>query len=78
MEQTSGKILKSNQVNIEGKYKLELSQANHCSHDGLNNKLKSPQVKIIENNEGYVVIQVICSCGEQINLKGNYIAQNKS
>lgn len=78
MEQTAGKILKSNQVNIEGKYKLELSQTNHRSHDSLNNTLKSPQVKIIENNEGYVVIQVICSCGEQINLKGNYITQNKS
>ncbi len=36
----------------------------------MNSTLKSPQVKIIENNEGYVVIQVICSCGEQINLKG--------
>ncbi len=78
MEQTTKKILKSNQVNIEGKYKLELSQANHRSHDSLNNKLKSPQVKIIENNEGYVLIQVTCSCGEQINLKGNYITQNKS
>ena len=78
MKQTTGRILKSDQVNVEGKYKLEMSHVNHCSTGNMNSALKSPQVKIIENNEGYIVIQVTCSCGEQINLKGNYITQNKS
>ncbi|MBN2588255.1 MAG: hypothetical protein JXA96_00200 [Sedimentisphaerales bacterium] len=78
MKQTTGRILKSDQVNIEGKYKLDVSQANHCSPQSMNTTLKSPQVKIIENNEGFVVIQVICSCGKHINLKGEYNAQDKS
>jgi hypothetical protein len=38
----------------------------------------SPKVKIVENNEGYVAIQVICSCGQQINLRGEYKEHNKS
>ncbi len=78
MKQTTGRILKSDQVSIEGKYKIDLSQVNHCSPENMNTTLKSPQVKIIENNDGYVVIQVICSCGQQINIKGNYNAQKKS
>lgn len=78
MKQTTGKILKSDQVNIEGKYKLELSHGNHCSSESMNTTLKQPHVKIIENNDGYIVIQVICSCGEQINLKGEYNSNNKS
>ena len=77
MKQT-GKIIKSDQVNVEGKYKLALSHANHCSPESMNTTLKSPQVKIIENNEGYVIIQVICSCGERINLKGEYNNLNKT
>lgn len=72
MKQSTGKILKSDQVNIDGKYKLEFSHGNHCSPVSMNTTLRKPQVKIIENNEGYVVIQVICSCGQQINLKGEY------
>ena len=78
MNHTTGRVLKSNQVNVEGKYKLEFSQANHSSCESMNIALKSPQVKIIENNEGHVIIQVICSCGEIINLRGEYNQQNQT
>ena len=73
MTQTAGKILKGSEVNIEGKYQLGFSQANHSSAQNIKTSAMSPQVKIIENNEGYVVIQVTCSCGEQINIRGEYI-----
>ena len=78
MKQTTGRILKSNQVNVEGKCQLGLSHAVHSSHENINNTLQEPKVRIIENNEGYVVIQVICSCGEQINLKADYNIPNKN
>ena len=78
MTQTTGRILKGSQVNIEGKYQLGFSQANHNSPENMNTIPVSPQVKIIENNDGYVIIQVVCSCGEQINLRGTYAAPNKS
>ena len=73
MTQVTGRILKSSQVNIEGKCQLGLSQANHSSAQNLKTSVRSPQAKIIENNEGYVIIQVTCSCGEQINIRGEYI-----
>ena len=63
---------------VEGNYTLGLSQANHCSPGSMNTTLKAPQAKIIENNEGYVVIQVVCSCGEQINIRGEYNVTHKS
>lgn len=72
MTQTTGKILKSDQVNFEGSYQLGLSQANHSTPENMNTIVKSPQVKILENNKGYVVIQVTCTCGKQIILRGEY------
>jgi hypothetical protein len=78
MTQTTGKILKSSQVSIEGKYQVGFSHANHNSPENLNSMPVSPKVKIIENNEGYVVIQVTCSCGQQINLRGEYKENHKS
>ncbi len=32
MKQTTGKILKSDQVNVEGKYKLEMSHVHITAH----------------------------------------------
>ena len=78
MKQTTGKIIKSDQINIEGTYQIGLSQSNQCTHESLNTTLRKPEVKIIENNDGYVVIQVTCSCGQKINLKGEYNALSKS
>jgi hypothetical protein len=78
MTQTTGKIFKSSQVSIEGKYQVGFSQANHNSPENMNSMPLSPKVKIVENNEGYVAIQVICSCGQQINLRGEYKEHNKS
>ena len=78
MTQTTAKILKSDQVNIEGKCRLGLSKDNHSTHGSMNTSLKAPQAKIIENNDGYVVIQVVCSCGKQINIRGEYNGLNKS
>ena len=78
MTQTAGKILKGSEVNIEGKYQLGFSQAKHDTPENMNTMPVSPQAKIVENNEGYVVIQVVCSCGKHINLRGAYTAPQKS
>lgn len=77
MAQAAGRILKSNEVNIEGTYQLGFSHADHKAAQNMNTTLKSPQAKIIENSDGYVIIQVVCSCGQQINLRGEY-ARNQS
>ena len=78
MTQTTGRILKGSQVNMEGKYQLGLSQADHNSAPNMNTTVKEPQARIIENNEGHVVIQVVCSCGKQINIRGEYIEPHTS
>ncbi len=78
MTQAAGRILKGNQVNIEGTYQLGLSQADTKSAQNMNTTINSPQAKIIENNEGYVVIQVICSCGKQIDLRCEYVGSGQS
>lgn len=78
MTQAAGRILKGNEVNIEGTYQLGFPQAEHKSVQNVNIAGKSPQVKIIENNEDFVIFQVVCSCGKQINIRGEYITPHSS
>ena len=78
MTQAAGRILKGNQVNIEGTYQLGLSQADTKSAQNMNTTINSPRAKIIENNEDYVVIQVVCSCGKQIDLRCEYAGSGQS
>lgn len=78
MAQTTVRILKSSQVNIEGKCLLGLPQKEHNSTLTMNTTVKQPQAGIIENNDEHVIIQVVCSCGKQINIRGEYIAPHSS
>jgi hypothetical protein len=78
MTQPAGRILKGDQVNIEGTCQLGVPRGEHKSAQNMNVAAKSPQARIIENNEGHVIIQVVCSCGKQINLRGEYIAPHLS
>ena len=68
----TGRVLKSNNVNIEGKFHLGMSQVNSDYPGDMNAVIKKPQATIIENNEEYVVIQINCSCGQAICIRANY------
>jgi hypothetical protein len=68
MIQAKQRIIKGNDANIKGKYTIESPESTHS----INSVVKSPKVKIIENDAGYVVIQVNCSCGKDIYIKGEY------
>ncbi|MEJ2647476.1 MAG: hypothetical protein P8016_03580 [Sedimentisphaerales bacterium] len=78
MTQTTGRILKGNEVSIEGKYQLGFPQTGHKSAQQISIAAKSPQARIIENSESCVVIQVVCSCGKHIDIRGEYITSRSS
>lgn len=77
MVRTSGRILKSDDVKLEGQYQLDLAQAGLSGggstppqHRG--GTLAAPQVHILENHPEYAVVEVTCSCGTKMCLRCEY------
>jgi len=73
MVNSTGRIIKSNDVTIEGSFQLGSSNSNNIPTENNNPGVCETQAQIVENNENYVVIQVECSCGKKISLRGDYI-----
>ena len=72
MSQTTAKIIKSNNINIDGNFQIgtNVSAAEYTRN--MNSPTGAAQAFIEENNSEYIVIKVICSCGKEISIKGNY------
>jgi len=72
MIRTAGRILKSNDVKLEGQFHLDAANAGLDSPKQQVAPLSAPQVRILENHPEYAVIEVICSCGTKMSLKCEY------
>ena len=74
MTETSGRILRSDDVELEGQYRLGLVPDEfEASAQGPNNGvMAAPQARIVENGPTYAVIEVTCSCGAKVCLKCEY------
>lgn len=72
MQKKTGQILKSDQVELEGSFKLDPGQTQ--ANNARPNKPVSaaPQVRILENNPEYAVIGVTCCCGTEFTVKCDY------
>lgn len=73
MESPTGHILKSNDVKLEGQFRLDIGQ------DVLNSANKknatsssSAQVCIVEKHPEFTVIEVTCSCGTKTHIRCEY------
>jgi hypothetical protein len=74
MVRTSGRILKSDDVKLEGQYHLDAAQAEFAAGEPQQRSavLAAPQVRISENHPEYAVIEVTCSCGTKMCLRCEY------
>jgi len=72
MIRTAGRILKSNDVKLEGQFLLDAAQAGLDSPKQQVVASSAPQVRILENHPEYAVIEVTCSCGKRMSLKCEY------
>ncbi|NIS49662.1 MAG: hypothetical protein GWN67_19815 [Phycisphaerae bacterium] len=74
MPNTAVHILKSDEVKLEGQFRLDLAQVQ--SHTGgpkgQSPALKAPQVRIVENHPEFADIEITCSCGIKTHLKCEY------
>lgn len=82
MTETSGRILKSDYVELEGQYYLDLPQdgsngvalAKGCKVGQKAAMAAEPQAQVVEELPDHAVIEVTCSCGTKVRLKCQYAA----
>jgi len=72
MATAAGRILKSDEVTLEGRFLLDAAQVGSDSPKQQVEASSAPQVRILENHEQYAVIEVICPCGTRTSLKCEY------
>ena len=69
---TARRILKSEDVKIEGRFQLATEKLG-CSPPQQDNAVSvSPAVRIIEKQSEYAVIEITCSCGRKTTLRCEY------
>jgi len=74
MTKTTKRILKSDNVKLEGQFHLDLAQAESAEDGRKQTSAASaaPQARIVENHPEFAVIEVICSCGAGTHLRCEY------
>jgi hypothetical protein len=71
MTPSTNRILKSGEVDVVGRFSLELGNApppgqNKIPHAGI------AKVRILENQNEYAVMEVTCSCGRKTVIRCDY------
>ena len=72
MQKRTGQVLKSGQVELEGKFQLNPAQTQVNRPRPNNSVSAAPQVRILENNPEYAVIGVTCCCGTEMSIRCDY------
>lgn len=74
MTETSGRILRSKDVELEGQYHLGLAQDEFQGSEPAQTNVaaSAPQAQVVENHADHAVIEVACSCGAKVYLRCDY------
>lgn len=72
MIKTAGRIIKSDNVKLEGQFHLDPANVGSDLPGPHSAAVSEPQVRVMENNPQYAVIEVTCSCGRKMSLKCEY------
>lgn len=72
MEKDERHILKSDNVKLEGRFRLNIGQDAPNSSNKRNVTLASAQIRIVENHPEFAVIEVTCGCGVKTHIRCEY------
>jgi hypothetical protein len=72
MMQTTNRILKSNDVEVEGQCHLDLGHPVSSAQHTKNAVTGTAKARILDNNNEYAVIELICSCGRKTIVRCEY------
>jgi hypothetical protein len=72
MEKMAGRILKAEEVKLQGQYHLDIAQASQNPAAGSKIVSGISQVQIVENSDDYAVMKITCSCGTKTHVRCEY------
>jgi hypothetical protein len=72
MMQTTSRILKSDDVEVEGQFHLDLGHPVSSAQHSKNTATGTAKARILDNNNEYAVIELICSCGRKTIVRCEY------
>ncbi len=74
MQKAQSHVIKGDQVKIEGTYLLGASSGaeNPGNLKKNNSPPAQPQAGIVEKNNDFATVEIVCSCGRKIQLKCVY------
>lgn len=72
MIQTINRVLKSDEVEIDGKCHLDIGRSVSSAQPGKNNNSAAAKARILDNTNEYALIELICSCGKKTLVRCEY------
>jgi hypothetical protein len=72
MAQPANRVLKSDDVEVDGRLHLDLGGAVPPTQNGRNVAVGKQSVRILENQNEYAVMEVTCSCGRKTIIRCDY------
>ena len=72
MRNTAGRILKESDVKLDGQFTLDIVQAETSPSGETAADLVEPQVRIVESQSEFSVLEITCSCGTSMYLRCEY------
>jgi len=72
MDSPKGHILKSNNVKLEGQFRLDAEQTPADLAHRRDASSASAQVRIVENHPEFAVMEVTCRCGIKTHIRCQY------
>ena len=78
MEKTPGHVLKSNDVKLEGRFRLDADRGAPGRANAGNVTLDQPQVLVVESHPEFAVMEVTCRCGEKTHIRCEYLSTHST
>lgn len=72
MSEATGRILKGDDVKLEGRFHLDVARAERSLPRKGNTASDHVRVRIVEKHPDFAVIEMTCSCGTKTYLKCEY------
>lgn len=72
MMQTINRVLKSDEVEIDGRCHLDIGRPVSSAQPGKNNNSVAAKARILDNTNEYAMIELICSCGKKTLVRCEY------
>jgi hypothetical protein len=72
MMQTINRVLKSDEVEIDGRCNLDIGRCVSSAQPGKISSSAAAKARILDNTSEYALIELVCSCGRKTLVRCDY------